>query len=92
MTRTEARIAVRLLGVLVVGLSIRPMMTGVTSLPWALEMAVRSVIQSDPSPPWHWTLGFFFSALFFMLCVLLGVHLCRHAENFAPLLFPETRP
>ena len=92
MTRVEARIAVRMLGVLVVGLSIRPMMSSVLALPSVFRWLDPSVAQSRLPPPWHWTFGFIVSSMFFTLCVLFGVLLSRRAGRVMALLLPETQP
>ena len=88
MTRVEARIAVRMLGVLVIGLSIHPMLSSVVALPWVLRMTGPAAANGGLGAEWHWMVGFFLRALFYSLCVLFGVFLDRRAGKVSALIFP----
>ena len=89
MTRADARVAVRMAGVLVIGLSIDPLLSSFFTLPWVFVMLTPSAAPGGFQQDWHWSLGFFIRAGFSTLCVLLGIHIWRHAPRLARSVFPE---
>jgi hypothetical protein len=88
MTRIEARIVVRMLGVLLIGLTIAPAWSSVLWLP----KVISTMAGLDPTgwnPDWHWPFGFAVRAVFFPACLAFGVALSLRAEPIRRRLFPE---
>jgi hypothetical protein len=80
-----------MLGVLVIGLSIHPMLSSMLALPWVLAMTRPMATNGGFAQDWHWTLAFIAKAVFFTLCVLFGLYLACRASKPAGRLFPEVR-
>lgn len=88
MTRVEARITVRMLGVLVVGLSIVPAWSSVLWIPKMISIMHETSL-SGVMLGWTWPVGFVMRAVFFPMCVVFGIVMLLRAEQLRVRLFPE---
>lgn len=91
MTRVEARITVRMLGVLVIGLTVAPACSSVLALPWVIQFAKRIAADGGGDVDWMWILGSVARAVFYLGCMAMGVILLRRATRASAVIFPEAR-